>query len=74
VENLLKVRRENHGCGPTGRRELHYDQPGYRFFSRTSGDYSTLLSVSHQQQQQQPQEVRYNKDRDIIVSILLNNQ
>ena len=26
MENLLNVRRKNHGCGPTGPRKLHYDQ------------------------------------------------
>ena len=26
MENLLNVRRKNHGCGPTGPRKIHYDQ------------------------------------------------
>jgi hypothetical protein len=30
MENLLKVRRKNHGCGSTGPRKLHYEQPWYR--------------------------------------------
>jgi hypothetical protein len=42
--------------------------------SRTSRDYNTLLLVAHRQQQQQPQEVRYNKDWDITVSVLFSNQ
>ena len=74
-KNLLKARRKkNHGCGPTGPRKLHYEQPGYRVFSRTSRDIQHTQQVANRQQQQQPQEARLQQSRNITVSVPFNNQ
>ena len=65
---------KNHGCGPTGPRKLHYEQPRYRVFSRTSRDMQHTQYVANRQQQQQPLEGRLQQSRDITVSVPFNNQ
>jgi hypothetical protein len=74
VKNPLNVRRENHGCGPTGPRKLHYEQSWYivslKLLEITT-DFS-LLSTGNNNNK--PQEVRYNKYKDITTSALFSNQ
>jgi hypothetical protein len=80
---MYKWHKDLRGKPPQGEegKTTGVDQPVHASFtslvqslSRTSRDYNTLLLVAHWQQQQQPQEVRYNKDRDITASVPFSNQ
>jgi hypothetical protein len=69
--NLLKVRREKPWVWTNRSMQASLWVTLVQSLSRTSRDYNTLLLVAHWQQ---PQEIRYNKDRDITVSVLFSNQ
>ena len=68
----LRWERKNHGCGPTGPHELHYEQPGYKVFSKISRDIQHTHHVANRQQQQ-PLERKITAKQSISVSVPFGN-